>query len=184
MNVYIVLANVIIFIHVLYILAVLAGLILVPIGGWCGWKWVRCFWLRMVHFGMIAIVLLETVVGWRCPLTDWEDQLRLKGGVEKRVLSVNPETGVETVRVDPAQDDFVGRCLNGILFPENMPTWFYPALYFSIGTLIFVSLFVVRPHRPTWPCRLAGDKAQAHLQGPVAQEGRSANENSSANDAS
>lgn len=151
MNVYILLANLIVFIHVLYIAAVLLGLILVPIGGWRGWAWVRHFWLRLLHFGMIAIVLLETACGVRCPLTDWEDALRLKGGVERTVLGKDPVTGYDIVRVDPAQDDFVGRCLNGILFPEDMPKWFYPTLYFAVGTLIFAALFLVRPNRPTWP---------------------------------
>ena len=56
------------------------GLVAILLGGWRKWRWVRNFWFRLLHFLMIAVVVVESLVGIVCPLTDWEDALREKAG--------------------------------------------------------------------------------------------------------
>jgi hypothetical protein len=53
-----------------------AGLVLVPIGAWRGWHWVRRRRWRQLHLWAIIFVALESALGLACPLTVWEDALR------------------------------------------------------------------------------------------------------------
>ena len=52
------------------------GLILIPIGGYLGWSWVRWRRLRITHAGLMIFVAFEAVVGMTCPLTIIEANLR------------------------------------------------------------------------------------------------------------
>ena len=69
-------AALVLVVHVAYILFVVAGLALIWIGAWLGWRWVRNFWFRVLHLCAIALVALEAILGIACPLTVLEDQLR------------------------------------------------------------------------------------------------------------
>ncbi len=76
--------------------AILLGIVL-------KWRWVRNFWFRIIHLAMIATVVEKTILGVKCPLTEWEDQLREMAG--------------ETVE----EGTFIGRMLHGILFWDVPP---------------------------------------------------------------
>ena len=76
MNVYGFLADVLVVIHAVWVGVVVFGLLAVLIGAWLGWQWIRDFWFRIVHLGMIGVVVFEAVLGIPCPLTTWEAGLR------------------------------------------------------------------------------------------------------------
>ncbi|MFH1490114.1 MAG: DUF2784 domain-containing protein, partial [Pseudomonadota bacterium] len=44
------------------------------------WKCVQNAKFRICHLSAMGIVLCETLIGMICPLTEWENDLRLKGG--------------------------------------------------------------------------------------------------------
>ncbi|WP_298292647.1 DUF2784 domain-containing protein [Thiomonas sp.] len=74
------LARLVLGIHVLVIGFNLAGLILVPIGWWRRWRWVRgCVW-RAAHLLSMALVALQAALGRVCFLTAWQTQLMQRAG--------------------------------------------------------------------------------------------------------
>jgi polyferredoxin len=49
-------------------------------GGPRGWRWVRRPVLRWLHLLLIGVVALQAWLGQLCPLTLWENALRLQAG--------------------------------------------------------------------------------------------------------
>ena len=58
--------------HLVVIAFNVAGCVLVPIGAWRGWRWVREFWFRLAHLFSLAVVALQAVLGRACFLTMWQ----------------------------------------------------------------------------------------------------------------
>jgi hypothetical protein len=74
-------AEAILWFHVVVIAFNVFGLVAIPLGAWSGWKFVRVFWWRALHLGLLGIVALQAVLGQACFLTIWEsDFLRRAGG--------------------------------------------------------------------------------------------------------
>jgi hypothetical protein len=122
-----ILADVVVTVHLAYVLFVVVGLVAVVVGRLCGWEWVRNRWFRCIHLAMIAFVAFEVIIDMTCPLTTWENELRIAAG--------QPITG----------GTFVGRLMNNILF-WNCPEWAQSTLF--IGTaLLVLSTFVFVPVR-------------------------------------
>jgi hypothetical protein len=69
-------ADVVLFVHLAFVLYVVLLMALVPIGARFGWRWVRLRLLRIAHLGAIAFVAGEAITGVVCPLTAWEALLR------------------------------------------------------------------------------------------------------------
>jgi hypothetical protein len=105
---------------------VVVGLILVYIGFFLSWQWVRNPWFRIVHLVGIAVVVLQSWFGVICPLTTWEMNLRANAG--KNVY-------------DGA---FVTYWLNQLLYYQA-PQWVFIVCYTVFGWLVLFSWFVVRP---------------------------------------
>lgn len=82
-----VLADIVLLIHASFILFVVAGLVLIWIGWILKWKFVRNFWFRVLHLAAIGVVVMESISGVVCPLTLWEDKLRLLAGSQARYTS-------------------------------------------------------------------------------------------------
>jgi hypothetical protein len=55
--------------HIAIILFNIFGLIAIPLGGLCGWRFVRVRWWRLLHLILLGIVALQAVVGRACILT-------------------------------------------------------------------------------------------------------------------
>lgn len=123
------LADLMVAIHVGYVAYVLVGEVLILVGWWRGWGWVRNFWFRVTHLFAIGIVVVEEAVGMRCPLTVWEEWLRVKAG--------QPVTG----------ETFVGRILHSLLFYDAAPRVF-TAIYSVAGTVVLATLFLCQPRGP------------------------------------
>lgn len=74
------LAEFIVAVHLVYIAFVLVGLLLIVAGTLLRWNWIRNPWFRYIHLTMILIVAVEAAVKFECPLTTWENQLRVAAG--------------------------------------------------------------------------------------------------------
>lgn len=143
------LANVILIIHVGYILVVVGGLFVILLGGLLRWEWVRNFWFRVIHFVMMGIVVVETAFGWTCPLTTWEVDLRQASGIALEIPVEVANGQVTKVKYEPRHQDFVGRCCHKVLFLD-LPEWAFTTLYYTLGAVILAGLFFVPPR---WPWR-------------------------------
>jgi hypothetical protein len=137
MNVYRFLADAVVAVHFAYVAFVVLGLVAILAGAARGWQWVRNFWFRVVHFLMIAVVVIESVFGVLCPLTEWEDRLRELGG----------ESG------EPGS--FVGRWLDRLLFVD-LSSSTLAVCYCLFGMAVLLTLILVPPR---WPRKKASPPA-------------------------
>ncbi len=118
------LADAVLFVHVLFVLFVVGGfaLILAGAGRW-GWVHNRAF--RIAHLAAIVFVAVETLLGFTCPLTLWEDVLRSTGREER---------------------SFVGRWLRWLLY-YDLPEWVFAVAYASFA-LAVIACWRAVPPRP------------------------------------
>jgi hypothetical protein len=163
MNWYTLLANLVVFFHLLYVAFVVVAVPVILLGGWLKWSWVRNFWFRIIHFVMMLVVVVESLIGMTCPMTTWEQDLRWAGGQielqrdeEGNILA--DEKGLGTlVKTGAYRQDFVARCLQSILFfdAKQVPQWVLNCCYYSFGVLILLTLILVPPRWP-WKKAAAG----------------------------
>ena len=73
--------------HVAIIAFNIFGLIAVPIGAVCGWRFVRIRWWRILHIVLLAAVALQAVLGRACIMTLW--QADLTGAADREPLIAN-----------------------------------------------------------------------------------------------
>jgi len=71
-----VLADIVLALHLLLAILIATGLFLIPVGHIRNWAWVRNRRLRITHTGLMFFVATEAVLGFTCPLTILEYQLR------------------------------------------------------------------------------------------------------------
>jgi hypothetical protein len=57
-----------------------AGLVVIPLGAWRKWRFVRNFWLRALHLAALVVVALQAVAGDACFLTLWQSELLARAG--------------------------------------------------------------------------------------------------------
>lgn len=100
------LADVVLFLHVLFVLFVVGGFVLI-VAGARRWSWVRNRIFRTLHLAAMIFVAVETLLGITCPLTRWEDLLRAAG---------------------PGDRSFIGRWLAWLLY-YDLPNWFFAVAY-------------------------------------------------------
>jgi hypothetical protein len=70
-----ILADVILAAHLAIVLFNLFGLVAVPLGALCGWRFVRIRWWRALHLALLAVVALQAALGRACVLTLWQAEL-------------------------------------------------------------------------------------------------------------
>jgi hypothetical protein len=130
MNLWLYLANAVLLVHACYAIFVVAGALLIPVGGVLGWRWVRNFWFRLGHLLAIAIVALETLAGWDCPLTTLESVLRIQGG----------QIGY--------QEGFLTYWARNLLFCEEIPQYVFDAGH-CLCAIWVGGLWLLWPPRPS-----------------------------------
>jgi hypothetical protein len=114
--------------HAAFVGFVVAGLVLIVAGGFCGWRWVRNPWFRVAHLAAIAFVVMQAWLGRICPLTSWEMALRAKAG--------------DAVY----HGAFVAHWLDTVLY-YDAPAWVFTLAYTVFGVVVALSWFVVPPRR-------------------------------------
>ena len=108
--------------HLLIIAFNIAGLVVIPLGGALGWRFVRWSWLRLVHLGSLAVTAAQALVGRACFLTDWQAALTGEG----------------------APDPMIMRWINSVVF-WPLPMWVFTALYVAVFAYVVALWWWVRP---------------------------------------
>ena len=72
----ILIADIVLFFHFCIAVFITFGFVLTPIGYNFNWIWIKNKKLRLLHFGMMIFVTFETILGFSCPLTVLENNLR------------------------------------------------------------------------------------------------------------
>ena len=119
-------ADLILVVHVLFVAFVVIGQLLVLLGGWYRWHWVRNLCFRLAHLLAIGVVVVQAWLGVLCPLTHWEMALRERAG----------EPGY--------QGSFVAHWLHQLLYFQA-PAWVFTCIYTLFGLLVLASWWWVRP---------------------------------------
>lgn len=123
---YLLAADLVLVVHVLFVLFVIAGLALIFAGKFAGWAWVHNRPLRIIHLVCIGVVVLQSWLGVICPLTTLEMALRARAGDETYPGS------------------FIAHWLDSLLY-YRAPAWLFAVCYTAFGGLVAASWFWVRP---------------------------------------
>lgn len=128
---YSIMADAVLVAHFAYVAFVVVGLMVIWVGYFFRWSFVRNFWFRLAHLGCMGVVVLESVFGVTCPLTTWELQLRLLAGSGQYY-----------------QGSFIQHWVHRILF-FNAGEGVFLVIYAGFFVLLLLSLWVVKPHWPS-----------------------------------
>ena len=124
------LGETILWLHVCIILFNVAGLIVIPVGAWRGWPFVRMFWWRVLHLAILGVVALQAVVEKVCFLTVWQSDLLQRAG--------------ETPSSAPLIERWM---IRATFWP--LPLWFFVMLYIVIFIYTLL-LWRLVPPAPPW----------------------------------
>lgn len=116
------LADAVLAVHFVFVLFVAGGLVLIWLGAWLRWRWVRNFWFRTLHLAAIVFVAAEAIAGVTCPLTLWEDALR--GGSDGT--------------------SFIGRWLSRLLY-YDLPEWVFAVAYVAFALAVGWTYWRIKP---------------------------------------
>jgi len=119
-------ADAILLAHVLFVIFVVLGLVLIFLGYFLSWQYVRNPWFRVAHLLGIGAVVLQSWFGVLCPLTKWEMDLRANAG--------------EAIY----EGSFIAYWLNKLLYYQA-PSWVFVVCYTLFGGLVLFSWILVRP---------------------------------------
>ncbi|MGH8183560.1 MAG: DUF2784 family protein [Rhodanobacteraceae bacterium] len=111
--------------HLAIIAFNVAGCVLIPIGAWRRWRWVREFWFRLAHFSSLAVVAAQALLGRACFLTIWQGDV----------------AGHAT-----AQPLIAGWIDRLVYWP--LPLWVFAVAYAAVFAYVIALWIVVRPRTP------------------------------------
>jgi hypothetical protein len=126
---FILLADIIVGVHFLYVGFTIGGEIAILLGGLFRWRWVRNLSFRIVHLASVALVAVEALAGAQCPLTTWEYRLRMMAGIRAE-----------------GQISFIVRLVRSVLF-YDFPAWVFLAAYVGFAILVGFTFLLVPPAR-------------------------------------
>ena len=129
MNIHAVAADLLVFLHLLYVAFTVGGALLILAGGLLGWPWIRNRLFRFLHLGAVLLVAVEALIGIWCPLTTWEWRLRARAGQDYE-----------------ADISFVGRLIRSVIFVE-LPDWGFTVMYVGFGILILLVMVLIPPKK-------------------------------------
>jgi len=130
------LADTLLTLHLGLVAFVVGLLPLVLLGGALGWRWVRRRGLRLSHLALMVFITAQTWLGQLCPLTVWEQELRLLAG----------QGGYS--------ESFIEHWLSRLLYWEA-PWWVFVAAYTGFALLVAGAWWWVRPEEGTGTKRVA-----------------------------
>ena len=125
---YLLAADAVLVLHVLFVVFVVVGLLLIMTGRLLSWSWVSNWWFRVSHLVAIGVVVLQSWLGVICPLTRLEMALREKAGDATYA------------------GGFVSHWLETILY-YRAPAWVFAVCYTAFGLLVLLSWYWVPPRR-------------------------------------
>lgn len=113
-------ADALLVLHAAIVLFVILGQLLIMVGGWRGWAWIRRPVFRWTHLVTIGVVVAQAWLGRLCPLTAWEQNLRALAGQETHDQS------------------FVAHWIGTWLY-WDLPAWVFVVAYTAFGVLVLAS---------------------------------------------
>lgn len=111
------LADAILVAHVGVVAFVVLGTLAILAGGPLGWRWVRNRAFRIVHLALMVFIALQAWLGRLCPLTEWEQALRVRAGQSAYAES------------------FIEHWLSRLIFID-LPWWSFVAGYTLLAVLL------------------------------------------------
>src|SRR5262245_16397026 len=127
---YLALADLILVLHMSIVLFIVLGFVLIWIGYFCRWKFVRNFYFRSVHLLAMGYVSVQKLLGANCPLTIWENDLRIRGGADAYY-----------------EGTFIGHWFGKILF-YDVGLGTFAVIYTLFFLFVVFTWFLVRPVSP------------------------------------
>jgi len=112
-HLYSVLARLVLAVHLGIIVFNIAALVVIPLGAWRGWCFVRILWWRALHLAILALVAVQALLARACFLTLWQSALQQRAG--------------EAASSAP----LIERWVHDLIF-WPLPLWFFAALYVAV----------------------------------------------------
>ncbi len=125
---YSLLADVVVALHLLFVLFVVAGQVLILVGWYQDWQWTTNAVYRIIHLTAIGFVVVEAWFGIECPLTSLEYDLRIRAGLSAYEMS------------------FIGYWLNRLLF-YTASDWVFALVYTLFAILVVITFVFYPPKR-------------------------------------
>ena len=120
-------ADVLVVIHLFYVMFAVGGQTFILLGAILGWKGIRRPLFRIGHLAAVGLVAVEAAIGIDCPLTAWESDLRQLAGLPaERNLS------------------FIARLARLIIF-YNFPDWVFTLAHIAFGLLVIFTFILIPP---------------------------------------
>ena len=69
-------ADALLFVHFCLAGFITLGFFLIPVGYKLGWNWIKNRNFRLLHFSLMGVITVETILGLACPLTVLENMFR------------------------------------------------------------------------------------------------------------
>ena len=129
-KIYSLLADLVLLVHFAFVAFVALGFLAIWVGYFCHWEFVRNLRFRVAHLLAMGVVLAESLTGFICPLTTWENQLRRHAGDAAAGYS----------------GSFIQHWVGRILFHDWSEQTF-AFIYAGFFILVGLTLWVVRPRR-------------------------------------
>ena len=126
---YLALADLVLLLHFLVVAFNVFGIIVIPLGAWRGWRFVRIFWWRALHLATLAVVALQAAGGRLCFLTVWHTALVQMAGGRGSFA--------------PGIADFISRL---IFWP--LPLWAFIVIYVAVALFTLALWWLVPPRYP------------------------------------
>jgi len=130
-KIYLFSADAILATHFAFVTFVLAGMVVIWLGYFFRWRFVRNFYFRVTHLLCIGFVIVLTLLGKDCPLTIWENNLRIMVGTAALY-----ERGC------------IPYWMDRLLFYDVEQQWILNAAYYAFFGLVVLSLIFVKPRLP------------------------------------
>lgn len=120
----------ILILHLAVIAFNVAGCVLIPVGAWRRWRWVRNFWFRIAHLASFAVVAVQALLGRVCFLTLWQGEV----------------SGASNVQ--PLIAGWIERMIYW-----SLPLWVFEVAYVVVFAYVIALWVFVRPVTPDWSGR-------------------------------
>ena len=80
--------EIVLFFHFFIFLFITFSFFLIPFGYFQKWEWVKNKYYRLIHLVLMGIILIETILGFMCPLTILENFLRNNIEVDNNLTQI------------------------------------------------------------------------------------------------
>jgi Protein of Unknown function (DUF2784) len=121
------LADLVLLVHLGVIAFNIFGLILIPLGAWRRWHFVRVLWWRALHLAILGFVALQALLDRVCFLTIWRAELL-------------PQSG------SAAPMPLIARWVNGLIY-WPLPLWVFAVLYVVVCVYALLLWRLVPPRQ-------------------------------------